>query len=94
LNHFKIQGKIEDIVKNDDITAACLEENSLIIGTQSGYIHIISLTGMIIKTMKSHDRAVNAIDVDNNGLTIFRLKTFQLFFLIICVVVVLIVEQQ
>lgn len=59
---------LDDILRDDRVSSSVLTHDSIIIGTDSGYIYIINLTGgQISRTFKSHDRPVNCISVDRQN---------------------------
>jgi WD40 repeat protein len=59
-------------LKESKITAASIELNSIILGTEDGFVHVLSFKGDLVKSIKAHDRPVNSISVDNSGHTIAR----------------------
>jgi WD40 repeat protein len=63
---------LPEILDGDKITAATIELNSIVLGTHDGYVHVLSFTGELVKSIKAHDRPVNAISVDGSGHTIAR----------------------
>ena len=63
---------MQELLQNDRITSATVENNTILLGTESGHIHVIHLDKDDIKTIHAHDRAVNAISVDLNGYFIAR----------------------
>lgn len=67
-----MKGNFSDIFEKEVITIACLEENTLIIGTENGFIYIFSFSGKLLKKYKAHEDKINGISVDNTGQTIFR----------------------
>ena len=73
LSNYK-QESLPDIFKTDKITAASIELNSIVVGTEDGFVHVLSFTGKLLKSIKAHDRPVNAISVDGSGHTIARLS--------------------
>lgn len=75
------QESLPDIFKTDKITAASIELNSIVVGTEDGFVHVLSFTGKLLKSIKAHDRPVNAISVDGSGHTIARLSIVLLLFL-------------
>lgn len=62
-----------EIFKDDKITAASIELNSVVLGTEDGFVHVLSFSGKLLKSIKAHDRPINAISVDGSGHTIARL---------------------
>jgi hypothetical protein len=67
-----VQESLPEILDRDKITAATIELNSIVLGTHDGYVHVLSFTGELVKSIKAHDRPVNAISVDGSGHTIAR----------------------
>lgn len=63
--YHRIQGKLSDILKKDRITACVYESNSIILGTEEGFIHVFNLDGSNGISLKPHDRPINCISVDN-----------------------------
>ena len=63
---------MKETCERETVTACCLEENAIVIGTQSGLVYVFSLAGKIINRYLAHNGAVNDIAVDNNGLVIYR----------------------
>lgn len=63
---------MKDTIERKTVTAFCLDENAIIIGTSNGIIYIFTLTGKIIKNYQAHESPVNDIAVDSNGLAIYR----------------------
>jgi WD40 repeat protein len=72
LKYHRLQGKLQDSLKSERITAMSIEENSIVLGTEDGFVHLMSLNGDILRSFKAHDRAVNDISVDNAGTAIAR----------------------
>eukprot|EP01041_Mallomonas_annulata_P004788 gene4788-9542_t len=70
LKYNRIQGKLIDAVQQDKISAVTIGENLIIVGTNEGFVHIASFTGQIIKSYKAHEKAVNAMSLDNLGTTL------------------------
>ena len=73
-----------DIFRNDKISAASIELNSIVVGTEDGFVHVLSFSGKLLKSIKAHDRPVNAISVDGSGHTIARSSIFHLLILTQC----------
>jgi len=67
----RIKGNLSELYKSETITACCLEENAIIVGTETGYVHVLSLSGKVIKRYHAHEGTVTGLAVDNNGITIF-----------------------
>jgi hypothetical protein len=68
-----LQGALSDIFAREKVTAANLESDHIILGTESGVLHIINFSGQVVKSAKLHKRAINSISVDLDGeLTILR----------------------
>ena len=57
---------------SDKITAGSIELNSIVLGTEDGYVHVMSFSGNLVKSTKVHDRPVNSISVDSSGHTVAR----------------------
>lgn len=72
LKYHRVKEIIPDILKHDKITAASIEVNSILLGTEQGYVHLLGFDGQLVKTIKAHDRAVNGVSVNNSGHTIAR----------------------
>ena len=72
LKYHRLQGKLADSIKSDKITAISIEEESIILGTEEGFVHIVNFNGDIYKSYKAHDRSINDISVDCNGSTVAR----------------------
>lgn len=70
LKYHRLQGKIPELLRQDNITTTCIEANSIILGTFEGYVHVISFIGEIIKSFRPHDKPINNISVDSTGYTI------------------------
>jgi hypothetical protein len=69
----RIQGPLDEVFKNEKICSSCIDTDFIVLGTESGMIYIVNFAGQIIKSIKSHSKAVNDISVDNNNtLTIVR----------------------
>lgn len=64
------KGQLQDMLSSERITAARIETNAIVLGTEEGFVHVLSFAGQLIKSFKAHDRPVNDISVDNHGLTI------------------------
>ena len=63
---------MRDTFEKKNVTACCLDENAIIIGTSSGMIYLFTLAGKLMKNYQAHEGAVNNIAVDCNGLAIYR----------------------
>lgn len=61
---------LQDVLIKERITAAHIETNAIILGTEQGFVHVMSFAGQLIKSFKAHDRPVNDVSVDNHGLII------------------------
>ena len=72
LKYHRLKGKFADSIKNDRITAMSIEEESIVIGTEYGFVHTLNFFGDIFKSFKAHDRSINDVSVDFNGSTIAR----------------------
>jgi WD40 repeat protein len=83
LKYHRIQGRIQEILQSGDkISTSYLENSTLLLGTESGYVHICNLggssagnngiagTGTLVHSLKCHDRSVNSISSDSNGIHI------------------------
>ena len=57
------------------MTSARLETDHIVLGTESGFIHIINFSGQLVRSARLHKRAINSISVDLDGdLYILRFK--------------------
>lgn len=84
---FLFQGPLDEVFKTEKICAACIDTNHLVLGSESGMIYIVNFAGQIIKSIKSHTKAVNDISVDNSiGLTIVRYAAFSVTFCVVLIV--------
>ena len=61
------QGALQDIFKNEKVTAANLETDHIVLGTENGFLHIINFSGQVVKSARLHKRAINSISVDLDG---------------------------
>jgi len=61
------QGALQDIFKKEKVTAANLETDHIVLGTENGFLHIINFSGQIVKSARLHKRAINSISVDLDG---------------------------
>ena len=61
---------MQDILACDKVTCCRLENSTLHLGTESGYLHIISMAWTSVKSIRVHDRSINDISTDSNGLNI------------------------
>lgn len=68
LKYQRIQGAFESLFdSNDRITAAAIETNFLVVGTESGEVYILSFAGQTCKHFKPHEAPVNSISLCNDG---------------------------
>jgi hypothetical protein len=68
LKYQRLQGAIDSIVAKDRITASALESNFLVVGTERGIIHILSLTGIHIQKYVPHPgRAIRGLSLCFDG---------------------------
>ena len=72
LKYHRVQENLPEILSRDKITASSIELNSIVLGTEYGYVHVLSFNGQLIKSIKAHDRPVNFVSVDGSGHTIAR----------------------
>ena len=72
LKYHRVQENLPEIFRRDKITASSIELNSIVLGTDDGYVHVLSFNGKLIKSIKAHDRPINAVSVDSGGHTIAR----------------------
>ena len=70
LKYHRMEGKLSQTIKSDRVTCLSVAEDTIAIGTEEGFIHVVSLAGDIFKSFKAHDRAVNDVSIDNAGTTI------------------------
>ena len=70
LKYHRVEGILINTIQSDRITCLSIAEESVALGTEEGFVHIISLNGDIVKSFKSHDRSINDISIDNSGTTI------------------------
>jgi hypothetical protein len=76
-----MQGALSDIFAREKVTAANFESDHIILGTESGVLHIINFSGQVVKSARLHKRAINSISVDLDGeLTILRYDLLSQFF--------------
>lgn len=75
LKYHRVREDLSDIFSRDKITASSIELNSIVLGTEDGFVHVLSFNGKLIKSIKAHDRPVNAVSVDGSGHTIARFET-------------------
>ena len=68
LKYHRVEGKLAKTIESDRITCMKISEESLVYGTEEGSVHIMSLTGEILKSFpREHDRAVNDVAIDDSG---------------------------
>ena len=72
LKYHRVQENLPEICSRDKITASSIELNSIVLGTEDGYVHVLSFNGKLIKSIKAHDRPINAVSVDSSGHAIAR----------------------
>lgn len=62
--------QLQATLVRERVTAARIETNAIVLGTEEGFVHVLSFSGGLLKSFKAHDRPVNDVSVDNHGLTI------------------------
>eukprot|EP01032_Pedospumella_encystans_P022347 gene22347-25315_t len=67
LKYQRIEGALQDIFKKEKVTAANLETDHIVLGTENGFLHIINFSGQVVKSARLHKRAINSISVDLDG---------------------------
>eukprot|EP01038_Epipyxis_sp_PR26KG_P008152 gene8152-11033_t len=67
----RLEGAIEGVLRNEKICAVAIDTNNIVIGTESGGLFIISLSGQLIRSYRAHDKPINKISIDaTNGVTV------------------------
>lgn len=61
------QGALTDLFTKERVCSANIETDHLILGTESGFLHIINFSGQVVKSARLHKRAINSISVDLDG---------------------------
>ena len=64
------QHRLGDALTNDRISTIAIAIDCVVIGTENGCVHVVSLESVpprLYKSYKSHDRPVNAISLDGSG---------------------------
>ena len=70
LKYHRVEGALNDTIERTRITCISNSEEVMAIGTEDGFVHIISLSGSIERSFKAHDRSVNDISIDQAGTSI------------------------
>ena len=65
-----MQGRVQDLLAADKVTCCRLENSTLHLGTESGYLHIVNMGWTSVKSIRVHDRSINDISVDSHGINI------------------------
>lgn len=69
----RIEGVFDSIVKDDRICCSNIDTNHIVLGTESGKLHVINFHGKQLKSFRPCKTPITDIDVDySNGLTIAR----------------------
>ena len=68
----RLKGKLGSTIKSETVTAACLDENSIVLGTARGHIYVFGLTCKLVKSYQAHKGAVTALAIDPHELTVYR----------------------
>jgi len=78
---------LQDIFKKEKVTAANLETDHIVLGTENGFLHIINFSGQVVKSARLHKRAINSISVDLDGdLAILRYLLYKYYIESKCVI--------
>ena len=70
MKYHRLKGKISDVISDDKISTASIEENAIILGTIRGFVHVVSFAGHTIRSFRPHQQAVKSVSVDNVGLNV------------------------
>ena len=68
----RLKGKLGSTIKTDNITASCLEENVIVLGTSRGHIYVFGINCKLVKSYQGHSGAVRDIAIDQHNQSIYR----------------------
>jgi hypothetical protein len=68
----RLKGKLGSTIKSETVTATCLDENSIVLGTARGHIYVFGLNCKLVKSYQAHSGSVSALAIDPHELTIYR----------------------
>jgi hypothetical protein len=72
LKYHRVQGKLRDVLAYDKIRSADITNAYVILGTEEGFVHVLGLQQPSLTTYKVHDRPVNDVSMDSNGIMLAR----------------------
>ena len=68
----RLKGKLGSTIKSETITATCLDDNSIVLGTLRGHIYVFGLNCKLVKSYQAHSGSVTALTIDQHDSTIYR----------------------
>jgi hypothetical protein len=72
LKYHRLQDGIAEVLQDDKITSSAIELNAVAFGTENGFVHVMSLDGHMMKSVKVHDRSGNSVSIDGSGSAVAR----------------------
>ena len=70
LKYYRLQSKeqFSKVLGREKISACCMgTKDTVVVGTEAGMLHVLSQTGLLIRSNKAHDHPINDISVDSVG---------------------------
>ncbi|KIJ13328.1 hypothetical protein PAXINDRAFT_81370 [Paxillus involutus ATCC 200175] len=67
LKYERMGGAINDLLKKDSVSALAIINKLVALGTHSGIVHVLDLTGKRIKSFKPHQASVSDVEMDSTA---------------------------
>ncbi|KAJ1439308.1 hypothetical protein B484DRAFT_391867 [Ochromonadaceae sp. CCMP2298] len=67
LKYERIEGALQDIVEKESVTVVRLETDNIVLGTERGYLHVVNLSGELVKSAQVLARPITALSVEYDG---------------------------
>ena len=73
--YLRLKGKLGSTVRSENVTAVCMEEEFLVLGTLRGHVYVFSTNCKLVKSYQAHTGRVNDIVIDPYESTLYRLES-------------------
>ncbi|KIN93076.1 hypothetical protein M404DRAFT_36420 [Pisolithus tinctorius Marx 270] len=67
LKYERMSGPINDLLRKDSISAISVSNKLIAVGTHSGIVHVLDMTGKRIKSYKPHQASISDMEMDNTA---------------------------
>lgn len=67
LKYERMSGPINDLLRKDSISAISVSNKFIAVGTHSGIVHVLDMTGKRIKSYKPHQASISDMEMDNTA---------------------------